>query len=106
MKFEGHFAKLSTATHKATPRIFTHTSQDRRRATLQPAAMAPQYSFPIMSNHDIIACLAELGILLEEQAGAPSFCHSQPLFGAQLSALNLHHFRWDEFGRSWAQSWV
>ena len=29
--------------------------------------MAPQYSFPILSNHEITACLGELGIPLEEQ---------------------------------------
>ena len=34
----------------------------------RPAAtMAPQYSFPILSNHEITACLGELGIPLEEQ---------------------------------------
>jgi kinetochore protein Nuf2 len=29
--------------------------------------MAPQYSFPILSNHEITACLGELDIPLEEQ---------------------------------------
>ena len=30
--------------------------------------MAPSYSFPILSNHDIIACMRELDVELTEQA--------------------------------------